>query len=408
MHVRRWVAALFVIVLIAAGVFIWFSKRPPVAGTLELTRADFASLPGWKGSDHTLALAAFRRSCEVIIRTPPDRGMGGSGYAGKADDWRRVCASLPESASGSGARRWFESDFTPFAVSAGRDREALFTGYYEPEIRASRAQHGSYQTPIYGAPYGLATADLGLFRKELAGIRIYGHVAGARFIPFPPRAEIDAAGLSDAPALLYADDPVAVFFLHIQGSGRARLDDGSMLRLAYAGQNGHPYTPIGRVLIANGDLDRAQMSMQAIRAWLLKHPGDAQTIMESDESYVFFHEAPIGDPNLGSPGTEGVALTPEASIAVDPSLHALGVPMYVVAETALADMHTQSARFASLCIAQDTGGAIKGPARADVFWGFGRRAEAIAGGMKSGGLLYVLLPRTLAARLGPHFRAGHP
>jgi len=404
--VRRWAAAFVVIVLIAVGVFIWISTRPNATGTLELARTDFTSLPGWKSSDPTPALAAFRRSCGIILRASPERGMGGSGYAGTAGEWRGVCTSLPKSSDRTGARRWLESAFTPFAVSAGRDREALFTGYYEPEIQASRTRHGSYQTPIYGAPYDLVTADLGLFRKELAGLRIYGHVSAARVVPFPPRADIDAAGLSNTPILLYANDPIAVFFLHIQGSGRARLDDGSMLRLAYAGQNGRPYTPIGRVLIAKGALDRTHMSMQAIRAWLVNHPGNARPLMESDESFVFFQEAPIGDPGLGSPGTQGVPLTPEASIAVDPTLHALGVPMYVVAQAPSAGMGNLRTSFASLCIAQDTGGAIKGPVRADIFWGFGSRAESIAGGMKSGGLLYVLLPKALVARRGSHFAAG--
>ena len=327
--------------------------------------------------------------------------MGGSGYAGTAGDWRGLCLSLPPSPNEADAREWFKSEFVPFAVSAGRNRNALFTGYYEPEIQASRTEHGSYRTPIYGAPRDLVTADLGLFRKDLAGIRISGHVADARLIPFPSRAEIDAGGLGDAPVLLYTNDPVSLFFLHIQGSGRARLDNGSMLRLAYAGQNGRPYTPIGRALIAKGEIGRAQMSMQAIRAWLVSHPGEARAVMESDQSYVFFHEAPIGDPRLGSLGTEGVPLTPEASIAVDPAHHALGVPMYVVAD-ATGD---GGGRFSSLCIAQDTGGAIKGIARADIFWGFGARAESIAGGMKSGGNLYVLLPKVLAARIGPHFEA---
>lgn len=400
---RRWAAALLVIILVAAGVFIWFSTRPKAPGILSLARTDFASLPDWKSTDVSRALASFRRSCGVILGLSADHRMGGSGYAGTAGDWRGVCSSLPQNANRAGAQSWFESAFTPFVVSAGRDREALFTGYYEPQIEASRTRHGVYDTPIYGAPNDLVTANLGLFRRELAGIRIYGRVTAQRFVPFPPRAEIDAAGLSDAPVLLYGSDPIAVFFLHIQGSGRVRLEDRSMLRLAYAGQNGRPYTPIGRVLIEKGALDRSQMSMQAIRAWLLSHPGDARGVMESDQSYVFFREAPIGDPSLGSPGTEGVPLTPEASIAVDPALHALGVPMYVAARPA--DGPNSSVSFACLCIAQDTGGAIKGPARADIFWGFGARAESIAGGMKSGGGLYVLLPRSLAARIGPRFEA---
>jgi membrane-bound lytic murein transglycosylase A len=401
--VRRWAAALVVILLIAAGVFIWFATRPKVPPGLELAPSQFALLPGWNAGDSTRAVAAFRRSCGVILRTPADRGMGGSGYAGTAGDWRGACSSLPQSADRARARSWFEATFVPFAVNTASNGEALFTGYYEPEIHASRTRHGSYTTPIYGVPRDLVTADLGLFRKELAGMRVSGRVVNAHLVPFPPRAEIDAAGLSDAPVLLYANDPIAVFFLHIQGSGRSQLDDGSMLRLAYAGQNGRRYTPIGRILIANRALDRSQMSMQAIRAWLVSHPKVARGIMEADQSYVFFHEAPIGDPQLGSPGTEGVPLTPETSIAVDPAIHALGVPMYVVAEVPSADTRYRPVGFACLCIAQDTGGAIKGPARADIFWGFGARAESIAGRMKSGGSLYVFLPKSLAVRVGSHF-----
>lgn len=398
---RRWAAALIAILVIAAGIFVWLSRKPSAPAAPELVRAQFGSLPGWQVGDPAPALAAFRRSCEIILRTPADRSMGGSGYAGTAGDWRGVCSSLPQSDDQATARRWFESDFVPFV--ADRTDAALFTGYFEPEIQASRTRHGGYATPIYGAPPDLVTADLGLFRKTLAGIRLSGHVSAARFVPFPPRAEIDESGLGGTPILVYGSDPVAVFFLHIQGSGRAQLEDGSMLRLAYAGQNGRPYTPIGRVLVAKGELDRAHMSMQAIRAWLLSHSRDARALMERDESYVFFRETPIGDPRLGSPGTEGVPLTPEASIAVDPVLHSLGIPMYVAAETAGTGAQQQPTLLNRLCVAQDTGGAIKGAARADIFWGFGVRAESIAGGMKSRGSLYVLLPKALAARLGPRF-----
>lgn len=401
MPARRWAAALIAILVIAAGIFAWLSRKPLTPAAPELVRAQFGALPGWQGGDPVPALSAFRRSCEIILRMPADRFMGGSGYAGVFGDWRGVCSSLPQSGDRAATRRWFESAFVPFL--ADRADAALFTGYFEPEIHASRTRHGDYATPIYGAPPDLVTADLGLFRKTLAGIRLSGHVSAARFVPFPPRAEIDASGLGGTPVLLYGNDPVAVFFLHIQGSGRAQLEDGSMLRLAYAGQNGRPYTPIGRVLIAKGALDRAHMSMQAIRAWLQSHARDARAVMEHDESYVFFREAPIGDPRLGSPGTEGVPITPEASIAVDPTLHPLGVPMYVAAETTGTGGQQRPTLLDRLCVAQDTGGAIRGAARADIFWGYGARAESIAGGMKSRGSLYVLLPKALAARLGPRF-----
>jgi membrane-bound lytic murein transglycosylase A len=283
----------------------------------------------------------------------------------------------------------------------GNDTQGLFTGYYEPEIRASRSRHGEFQSPIYGLPPDLVTVDLGLFHSDLAGRHITGRIEGHTLQPYLTRLQINQQGLGATPILLYADDPIAVFFLHIQGSGRARLEDGSMLRLAYAGQNGHPYTPIGRTLIAQGALDRAHMSMQAIAAWLRANPGTADWMMDSDASYVFFRELPVGDPTLGSPGSEGVPLTPVASLAVDTSVHPLGVPVFIATSAPDADPRKPARVFNRLFVAQDTGGAIKGIARADIFWGFGPAAEAIAGRMKSTGRFYVLLPKGVAARVAP-------
>lgn len=327
--------------------------------------------------------------------------MGGAGYAGAVRDWQSVCRAAGNVTAGENARHWFETRFVPFAVGSSQARDALITGYYEPELRASRTRHGVYATPIYGLPSNLVIADLGLFRSAFAGLRISGRVEDHRLVPFPTRADIDAQGLPDAPVLLYADDPVALFFTHIQGSGRALLDDGTMIRLAYAGQNGHAYTPIGRTLLDRGEIDRAHLSMQAIRNWLKAHPRAARGVMETDQSYVFFREEPIGDPALGSPGTEGVRLTPATSLAVDPQIHPLGVPMFMTAEQDSANF-----RFARLCVAQDTGGAIKSALRADIFWGFGARAEQIAGHLNATGRMFVLLPKPLAARIGTHFETG--
>jgi membrane-bound lytic murein transglycosylase A len=399
-HPGRIVLLAAIILALGAAARLWLLLRPVPATRLTVVAVRFDDLAGWTSSDANLALAAFRRSCAVLLREPPLQQMGGAGYAGRIGDWRQVCVAA--SAPGGGAenaRAWFENRFAPFELRAGSARDALFTGYYEPEIAASRMEHGDYSTPIYGLPRDLVTVDLGLFRSDLSGVRITGRVANQRLVPLPARAEIDADGLDDAPVLLYARDPVAVFFLHIQGSGRVRFEDGSIMRVAYAGQNGHPYTPVGRTLIESGALDRAHMSMQAIRAWLETHPAQARRMMESDQSYVFFRELPLGNPSLGSPGSEGVPLTPQTSIAVDPGVHPLGVPMFLTAEAPAADP-TQPSRFlAKLCIAQDTGGAIKGILRADIFWGYGTDAESIAGRMKSAGHLYVLLPKSLAGHV---------
>ncbi|HEY3637733.1 MAG TPA: murein transglycosylase A [Rhizomicrobium sp.] len=396
---RNILLVLFVLAIVAcAGLWLWL--RPATPGKLMLVPVGFETLPGWTNSDSHLALAAFRRSCGVILHQPPTHGMGGVGYAGQAGDWRQVCNEAVASGPGIGdPRAWFENRFAAFELRAGFAHDALFTGYYEPEIAASRTRHDNYVTPVYGLPRGLVTVDLGLFRPELSGVRIAGRIIDNKLVPLPDRAEIDTRGLNDAPVLLYARDPVSVFFLHIQGSGRVRFEDNTVLRLAYAGQNGRSYTPIGRVLIASGELDRQHMSMQAIRTWLLSHPAQAQRIMENDQSYVFFRELPLGDPALGSPGSEGVPLTPQASIAVDTNIHPLGVPIFIATQAPAADPTKPLQDFARLSIAQDTGGAINGNLRADIFWGYGDEAESVAGRMKSTGRMFVLLPKTLIARI---------
>ena len=215
----------------------------------------------------------------------------------------------------------------------------------------------------------------------------------------PDRAEIDANGLRQSKVLFYADDPVSVFFLHIQGSGRVHFDDGTSARVNYDAQNGQPYTAVGKTLIAMG-VPRDGMSMQVIRAWLKDHPADARRVMEADKSFVFFREEPVGDASQGAVGSEGVPLTPGASLAVDMRLHALGVPMFVSAVRPDSEPGRADHRFDRLMVAQDSGGAIKGAVRGDVFWGFGADEESVAGRMRSAGKLYVLLPKPVAARLG--------
>ncbi len=394
--------------LAAAGFGLWLAWQllHPKPGPLRLMPVAFPALPGWQGADPRPALAAFGRSCAAIEKMPAAAPLGGAGYAGTARDWQGVCAALPPSPDSGGplapaaARQWFEARFQPVQVSAGQVRQGLFTGYYEPQLAASRSRHGAYRIPVYGLPDDLITIDLGQFRPALKGTRLAGRLKGRRLVPYPDRAEIDAKGLPTAPVLFWAKDPVAVFFLQIQGSGRAVFDDGGVARVAYAGQNGQPYTAIGRTLIQMGAIPRQQMSLQSIRAWLLAHPADARKVMEGDASFVFFRMLPLVNPALGADGSEAVPLTPRASLAVDARLHALGVPVYVAATAPDPDAAEPDRPFDRLLVAQDTGGAIAGPVRGDVFWGFGKKAEAIAGRMKAPGAMYVLLPKPLAAKLG--------
>ena len=202
-------------------------------------------------------------------------------------------------------------------------------------------------------------------------------------------------------AILFVDDPIDAFFLQIQGSGRVVLDDGTVVRAAYAAQNGQPYTAIGSVLIQRGELKREAVSMQSIRAWLVEHPTEAQQLMNTNASYVFFEERPIGDPSLGAAGTHGVLLTPEASLAVDLTVHALGVPVWLDTIAPDADTTKPDRPFQRLLVTQDTGGAIRGPVRGDVYWGYSPDAGSIAGRMRSEGRMTLLLPRSVALRLGP-------
>jgi membrane-bound lytic murein transglycosylase A len=384
---RRWRLALIPVALLAAaltgwGLWWYFHPEP---GPLRLSAAHYADLPGWSGSAPRAALSAFQRSCAVLKGKADTAPMGG--YAGTAGDWRAPCAAA-ETAAPNTAKAFFEHWFLPVAVSAGRVKEGRFTGYYEPEIFASRQKHGAFQAPVYDRPDDLVTVDLGAFRPALEGERLAGRVENGRLVPYASRAEIAAKGLQHARILFYTDDPIALFFLHIQGSGRVRFEDGSTARVSYAAQNGQLYTAIGKTLIERG-VPRDGLSLQTIRAWLKAHPGQARGVMESDASYIFFQEEPLGDASLGAKGAQGVPLTPLASLAVDPRLHALGTPVYVAGESPLG----------RLFIAQDIGGAIRGVVRGDVYFGFGAQAEARAGTMNQMGRIFVLLPKAVVQRL---------
>jgi membrane-bound lytic murein transglycosylase A len=361
------------------------APKPPPApepGPLRLTALTYGERLGWSNQDHRPAFSAFLRSCTRLAERAFDAPVGGP-YAGTTADWQPVCAkaaTVPQ-ADDRAVRQFFESEFVPYRVSRGEVLEGLFTGYYEPELRGSYEQQGPYRTPLLGLPVNAP-------------------------MPLPARAEIVAGALPQAQPLLYVDDPVDAFFLQIQGSGRVVMPDGSVVRAAYAGQNGHPYTAIGAILVQMGELTRETVSMQSIRAWMEAHPDRADWLMNQNASFVFFRVEPLGDPSLGAQGTQEVPLTPGASLAVDRSVHPLGVPLWLEATVPAADPAQRLQLLNRLLVAQDTGGAIRGPIRGDVYWGFGAEAAEIAGRMRSVGRLTVLLPRSVAARVG--VRSDYP
>ena len=380
MPARRLAAAALALTLAACG------DDEPSGGTVSWTPTGFSDLPGWTDDRHGEAAAALRKSCDVLTSRPDARSLGADGLAGTVADWRPICEALA-ALDADDARAFFERWFVPYRA----DSDGLFTGYYEPTLAASSERTETYATPLHARPDDLVSVNLGEFREALAGERIAGRIVDGRLRPYESRRRIAAGGLDGRGLeIAWVADPVDAFFLHIQGSGRLALDDGSIVRVGYDGQNGHPYTAIGRVLVDEGELAREAVSMQSIRAWLAANPEEARRVMNTNASYVFFRRL-AGDGPIGS---QGVALTPQRSLAVDRRFVPLSVPVWVDVPVPAADGRGTTT-FRRLMIAQDTGGAIRGPVRGDVFWGAGEAAAEVAGRMNSRGRYYLLLPRSL-------------
>lgn len=370
---------------------------------LTLTPVRFADLLGWQADQQAEALAAYRRSCERWARIDPDTPMRGTAGMGIAlGDFAAPCADLDAfaGADDEAARQFFEMWFRPFAVRFGAESIGLFTGYYEPELQAALQPDIRFRYPLYQRPTDLIALDLGQFRADLAGERIVGRVEAAGFVPYHDRGAImdgalDGRGLEFA----WVDDPVEAFFLQIQGSGRLALRDGRAVRVGYAGKNGRPYASIGRALVQRGEMTIHEASAQRIKDWVRAHPDQARDLLATNESFVFFEMR--ADDGLGPIGAKGAPLTAGRSIAVDRAHIPLGAPLWLDAPYADAPAAAPGGSLRRLMIAQDVGGAIKGPIRGDFFWGSGPEAGIYAGRMKSRGRYFFLAPLALAQRLAP-------
>ncbi|MDI6750287.1 MAG: MltA domain-containing protein [Rhodocyclaceae bacterium] len=369
----------------------------PAPAEKPLQPANWAELPGWEGEDHAAVLALFKAQCATLAKRPlwlstcesaQKVGAGGNeSVPPGADSPPKVGAGV--TAPGA-AKAWFEANFRPWQmVAPDGGREGLITGYYEPVVRGSRTRKPPYLTPVFGPPDDLIVVDLASLYPELKNMRLRGRLDGRRLIPYYSRAEWAAEEEKRADqALLWLDDPIDFFFLQIQGSGQVVLDDGCRVRIGYADQNGHPYRSIGSWLIEQNELKPHEASMQGIRAWAERNSQRLQELLNANPSLVFFRELPAD--GSGPPGALGVPLTPERSLAVDPRFIPLGAPVWL-ATTRPNGQET----LARLMLAQDTGGAIRGPVRADFFWGSGPEAGALAGRMRQKGRMWVLLPRWL-------------
>ncbi len=351
--------------------------------TLTLRAVPFTALPGWGSDDARGALAAFTESCAAFRRQGPAAKWALGPIAGTNADWLALC----DKTNAADARSFFEQNFAPVSVTDGVNEFGLFTGYFEPELKGSRTKSAAYPVPLYKRPLDLVTADLGLFRDDLKGRSITGRVEGNKFVPYPARAIIEAGALAGKKLeILWVDDPVEAFFLQVQGSGKVTLDTGETIRVGYDAQNGQPYRAIGRDLVAQGVMPADQVTLDAIVAWLHAHPADAPALMNKNPSYVFFREIQ----GRGPLGAQGVPLTPGRSLAVDHKYLPYGAPVWLDTTDP-----TNGAPLRRLLVAQDTGGAISGMVRGDLFWGSGPAARAGAGAMKQQGKYYVLVPRTL-------------
>ena len=363
---------------------------------LVLRAVSFHDLPGWEADDHSVALQALQRSCAALEAHADDEPLDIAPLGGRVGDWRGVCAGAAGLKDTDQARALFEARFTPYEARNNAQAQGLFTGYFEPELRGAVRRGGRYDVPLYRRPQDLVSVDLGLFRTELAGERIAGRVARGALEPYATRAEIDDGVLAEQGLeLAWVDDPVDAFFLHIQGSGRIAFEDGTARRVAYDGTNGHNYFAIGRRLVDLGALSREEVSMPAIRAWLQANPERAPEVMHENASYVFFRWLGEGPGADGPVGAQGVALTAGRSLAVDRRFVPLTLPIWLESSAPDPDPAKGDRPLRRLMVAQDTGGAIRGPVRGDVYWGTGDEAGAVAGRMKHGGRYWLLLPRSL-------------
>jgi membrane-bound lytic murein transglycosylase A len=353
----------------------------------------FDELPDWASDAHDHAFASFRRSAKEILETAHGFKQA-SRFGGKPADWTKTCERAL--ASDWNARTFFESHFTPLRVVDHERPHGLFTGYYEPEAQGSRTASNEDVVPIYSKPTDLIAFDAAA--ESTTGLK-YGRLLQGKATPYFTREEIEKGALQNRKLeFVWLKSWADAFFIHIQGSGRVRLADGSTVRLAYAAKTGLPYTGIGGVLVKRGILTPETNSMQSIRAWMAENREAARELMWQNQSFVFFREIEIADSKLGALGAQHVNLTPHRSLAVDRSLWAFGTPVWL-STTTPPESPGGSKPFNHLMIAQDTGTAIKGLARGDVYWGWGDTAAQIAGHMKSTGVMTVLLPNALAHAL---------
>ena len=355
----------------------------------------WSDVPGWNEDDHLAAFQTFRASCGPIAAQdaaalPPDsRALGAS-----LRDPCRVARST-EISDGARARAFFEQNFTPLKISRLGEGDGFVTGYYEPVIEGSREANEVYNIPVYRRPSNLFVKGFNQASPDLPNKGpVYRKIGRRKLVPYYDRAQIEDGALEQRGLeIVWLKSQTDLLFAQIQGSARVQLEDGSTIRINYDSYNGYPYTPVGRILIDRGIIPKEQMSMQKIREWMEANPADADEVRRQNRSYIFFREVPLSDKDEAV-GAQGVPLTPGRSIAVDKSLHVYGTPFFIQGELPI-DSATAKTPFHRLMIAQDTGSAITGPARADLYFGAGTEAGKVSGRLRHNMRFVMLVPKSL-------------
>lgn len=368
---------------------------PLVFPDTQYEPVDWNTLEGWSSDDHAAAFAAFLGSCRTLQNR---RHQSARDLTPIAVALKGICEDARDAIplDEDGARKFFEDHFRPIRINRLGDTDGFLTGYYEPIIAGSRVPTGQFTAPLYRRPPNLVVSG----RRRLGeafpskGVFVGRRVGRRKIVPYYDRGQIEDGALDGWHLeICYLHDQVDVLFAQIQGSARIRLEDGAILRVNYDSHNGWPYTPVGRALVDQKMMNRDQVSMQSIRDWMEANPDQAKEIRRQNKSYVFFRITDLATEDEAV-GGQGVPLMPGRSIAIDRALHAYGTPFFIQAELPIANQKTGT-KFDRLMIAQDTGSAIVGPARADIYFGAGDEAARIAGRIKNPGTFIMLLPREL-------------
>jgi len=364
--------------------------------SLSLTPVPFERLPGW-GSDDPTPIIEGLKDCAGYVESVKPYKTGSLGI--EVADFTAVFAAAGAAGTPSArfARAFFEAHFQPFHIVSAAGEDGFVTAYYEPELDVASEPSDRYRHPIYRQPADLVALDENNRPSSMDPSFAFGRQTAGGIEVYADRCAIDRGFLHGRGLeIAWASSRIEVFFMHVQGSARLCFEDGRVRRVTYAAKTGHPYRSIGRVLIDWGELAPADVTMETIRRWLVDNPDRADDLLWHNRSYIFFREAPVIDPNRGPVAAAKVPLLAGRSLAVDRFIHTYGTPFYIQADRLT---HLPGGPFRRLMVAQDTGSAIVGPARGDIFIGSGGEAGTLAGSVKHPAVFFIFVPKPAVGRL---------